>query len=273
MIAYIAPHAAGNAIRLLLHPPMPATSWRVLRKLTDTFTGPNDPDAFVVYDGDGRYFLDLRGLVNNTAVYYRVYYFTDGVLLSETPTKSVTPKSTFGFQSTDAVSIVRDRLDLGLQSLVARGILKHPRSLIPVMIASPLLEEIVPPLVTVHKTSDVPGARGLGELLETEQVEGGGDLAEGWLSDYQLNIIGWSLNSDQRKLLGDAIKHVLIANLPIFEACELDLITTQFSDQEDFETYQVPMYMSNCTMRFQAPSSINIPQDQIITDIQLTVSV
>lgn len=267
MISFIAPHVSGNAIRLLLLPPKPADAWIVLRKNTDTFTGVDDPDAFVAYAGLDRYFLDTMGLMNGEAVFYRAYYFIGVSLVGETLSYSVTPGSSFISQSVDAVSIVRDRIDLGLQALIERGMLHHPRNLIPVMIASPLIEETLFPVVTVHLISESSELRGIGEAIGSEECEG-------WYSRYQLEVIGWSLNSDQRKLLRNSLKHILVANLSVFDFYEFENIDVQFSDHEDFQTYQAPMYTANCTLRFLAPSLIRIPQDQVtIIDIQTIVSV
>lgn len=272
MISFIAPHVSGNAIRLLLLPPKPADAWIVLRKNTDTFTDVEDPDAFVAYAGLERYFLDTKGLMNGETVFYRAYYFIGIMLIGETASYSVTPGSSFIFQSVDAISIVRDRIDLGLQELIERGILQHPRNLIPVMIASPLIEDTLLPVVTVHLISESSELRGIGEMVETEIYGIGDDEIEGWYSRYHLEIVGWSLNSDQRKLVRNAIKHVLIANLPVFDFYGFYTVELQFSDHEDFQTYQAPMYMVNCAMQFLAPSVINIPQN-LINDVQSNVSV
>jgi hypothetical protein len=51
MIGFIQPIASGNAIRLLLSPVMGASNWRVLRKESDDFSGHDDPNAYLVYEG------------------------------------------------------------------------------------------------------------------------------------------------------------------------------------------------------------------------------
>jgi hypothetical protein len=272
MIAYIAPQSSGNAIRILLQPPLLAENWIVLRKSADDFTDANDLDAILVYTGSDRYIVDSTGLINGEEVFYHVYYFRGATLFSESTTKSVIPISNFIFQSVDVISIVRDRLDLGLQALVGRGILRHPRGLIPVLIASPMLEEASLPIVTVHLMSESAEVRGIGELSETEQA-GEGDLLEGWFSRYQLEIISWSLNSDQRKMMRSSIKHIIAANFPVFDAFGFETIDLQFADNEDFQTYQMPMYMVNCTMRFLAPTALQIPGQIPVIDIQPLVSI
>ena len=62
-------------LRVFLAPPAGAVAWRVLRKDTDTFTGPSDPDARTAFAGADRTFLDDTGLIDGTAVWYRAYYW------------------------------------------------------------------------------------------------------------------------------------------------------------------------------------------------------
>ncbi len=264
MISYIDSLPAGNAIKVLLQPPVAADRWILLRKSTDTFSGASDPAAIVIHDGGERFLLDTTGLVNGETVYYRAYYFSGLTLISQSMSRSASSGSTFQFASLDAVSVVRDRIDLGLQSLVQRGAIQHPRNLIPVMIASPLIEEAIMPIVTVHLASDSSEMHGVGNLIDDNDMSGIGDDIEGWYSRYQLDIMGWSLNSDQRKLLRSALKHILLINRPVFEYAGIETIDLQMSDAEDFESYKAPVYMVNCTMRFLAPSVVSAPADRII---------
>ncbi|CAE6512573.1 MAG TPA: hypothetical protein DEO56_05830 [Nitrosomonas nitrosa] len=51
MNGFIQPTAFGNAIRLPLSPVLGASKWRVLRKESDDFSGHDDPNAYLVYEG------------------------------------------------------------------------------------------------------------------------------------------------------------------------------------------------------------------------------
>ncbi|MBE0436223.1 MAG: hypothetical protein IBX56_10515, partial [Methylomicrobium sp.] len=247
--------------------PPGASLWVVLRRSDSLFTGLDDIDAITVYSGNDRFILDTFGLLNGEEVFYRVYYFDGETFISESETRSAIPGLLFTSMSNDPLMLIRDRLDLGLQDMVAKNTLFHPRGAIPVLISSPLLEQVVPPLVTLHLGSDISDSRGIGELLETEDLSGIGD-DEGWLSSYQIDVIGWSTNADERNALRNALKHLIIANLPIFEAAGMSTVSFQVSDSEDFQSYQAPMYMANGTLRFVAPTFITMPGVGQIIDVQ-----
>ena len=78
MIRFLQPIASGNAIRLLLVPPSGADKWRVLCKETDDFSGYDDPNAYLVYEGDDRTIADHQFLINDQLYYYKAYYWANG---------------------------------------------------------------------------------------------------------------------------------------------------------------------------------------------------
>lgn len=249
----------GNALRLFLSPPLVAKHWRVLRRTADSFTGPDDAGAYVVYEGKEKAITDAFGLYNGIAVFYRVYYWT-GTAWLDSASRSAVPNPHYADASVDVLGIVRDRLDLGLQTYVDAGQLQHSRGHIPVMTASPSVEDANWPMVTVHLSADSSSVRALGEMPASDMFAEGDYLwhsYEGWLSRWQLSIIGWSLNSDERILLRKAIKTILIANLSIFDSFGMVLPDMQFSDDEDFTSYQAPVYRTICTFSCVAPSQVD----------------
>lgn len=246
MISMIQPVPVGNALRLWLSPPVPSARIRLLRKETDDFAGWDDPDAMVVSEGTERAVTDFAGLMNGVPVFYRAYYLVNGAWVSSA-TRTATPTANFTPEFVDPLSIVRDRLELGLAQFVTSGKLAHERGYISVLTASPQIEDIVFPLVTVHLTGDAPEIRAIGEEVSVDYfdpINGLWHSAEGALSRTDLTIVGWALNADERIALRQALKAVLLANLPIFEAAGLMQVAYSFNDMDDYETYTSPMFQA-----------------------------
>lgn len=239
-------------------PPAGTTRIVLLRKDADTFTGWNDPAAYVVMDGMEKSLVDTAGLYNGVTFYYRAYYWNGSVWLAS-GTKPATPAATFVDQSVDVVSVVRDRVDLGMQVYIQRGLLSHPMNHIPVMTASPLVEEVPLPVVTLHLASDSSDVRFVGDMIANDVFNGSDGLwhsFDGWFSRVQLTIVAWCMNADERAALRNALKAVLISNMAVFDAAGLMQVDMQFSDLEDFVTYAAPIYQAVCNFTCYAPSAV-----------------
>lgn len=272
MIAMLQSLSVGNAIRVILDPPEGALSWRILRKVSDTFSGESDPDAMLVYEGAEKSALDTASLQNATLYYYRAYYW-DGAAWTASATASATPNATYTDASTDVLTVVRDRLAQGLQIEVQRKALVPQSNAIQVLTAPPVFEGTRWPVVTVHLLSDPPIERALGELLEPDAQDASTELwneSEGWLARVQLAVIGWSLNPDERIELRKALRRLVIANLPVFDA--QGMLEIEFS-QQDVDAvsgeYPAPVYQSAGTFTCVAPVLVG-GQATPITDVQVT---
>jgi hypothetical protein len=269
MIALLSSPSAGNAVGILLNPPSAAVKWRVLRNLSGVFA---DQDAdTLIYEGAERHIIDIAALDNGVPVFYQPFYW-NGSSWSTAPAKSVTPGLTLVDRSSDPQSLIRDRLDLGLNGLIARGDLTHQAGVLPVMTASPQFEDTVFPVVTVHVADDSDDAHFLGDMFVPDVAGIGGEEVtevDGYYSQYTIDIVAWSLNGDERKLLRKWIKTVLVANLQIFSVNEMEEIHLQFSDADDFETYNAPMYMARCSLRCLAPT-VAIGDVPVVTDVTTT---
>lgn len=268
MISMIQNIAVGNALRILMQPPLKVVRIRLLRKDSDSFSGWNDQDAIVVSDGLEKCVTDIDGLYNGVPVFYRAFYLV-GATWYPTATHTATPEATFVDHSVDPMTVVRNRLELGLQVYVARGDIQQERGFIPVLTASPQIEEVPLPLVTVHLNSDAPDMRSLGEMVTNDtfhEESWNWSSFEGGLSKTDLTIVGWSLNSDERIVLRNALKAVLLANLPVFDASGLSLVSWNFSDTEDFNSYAAPVYQAICNFTCYAPSAVE-SVDSAIRDV------
>lgn len=256
MISLIQPVAAGNALRVFLQPPAGAVWWRLLRRVDDAFAGESDPDALLVYEGVDKSTLDIAQLVNGTLYYYRPYYRVGGGWVPGT-TVTATPNATYEGVGEDVLSLVRERLDLGLQTELARGVLTHERGHIPVLTAPPIFEDVVWPIVTVHLSNDGPAERAVGELIGVDEFDGHDWFEkEGWLARTQLAIMGWSLNPDERIDLRKALRRIVQANLPIFDFAGMVEIEFSQQDTEDFSSYGAPVYQVLCTFSCLSPVQV-----------------
>lgn len=259
MIYFVQSLDIGNAIRVLLRPPAGATEWRLLRKDTDDFSGHDDPSALLVHQGTETAVIDVAGLYNGLTVYYRAFYLVGAVWM---PSASAAGKAdaTFTDLSADPLTVVRNRLDLGLQVYVDRGLLSHSTGHIPVMTASPLMEETPLPVVTLHVAADSSSERFIGDVLGGDvfnALENEWESVEGYLSRWQLTIVGWCLNADERMTLRAAMKAVLMGNLAVFDAAGMMQVDIQMSDTEDFQSYSAPIYMVSCTLTCVASSMVS----------------
>lgn len=272
MIAMVHAPSVGNALRVVLMPPQGVARIVLLRKDADTFAGHDDPDALVIHDGPVvRAVLDTTGLYNGVPVFYRAYYLIGGAWL---PTASVrgVPAASFADVSIDPLTIVRNRLDLGLRVYLERGLFSHPMGHIPVMTASPLMEEIPLPVVTIHVASDSSDQRFIGDIVSREvfnpdAFEWSG--FDGWYSRVTLTLVAYCLNADERIALRNAMKTVLMSNMAVFDAEGLMQVDMQFSDQEDFVSYAAPIYMAVCNFSCYAPSAVE-SVDPAVRNVLLT---
>lgn len=246
MITTVQPLHAGNALRLFLTPPVGAVLWRVLRKGSDDFSTQDDETAFLAYEGDEKVIVDARYLKNEQMAFYKPFYF-DGTAWTAGPTSSGTPAAIYEEHSTDVLSFVRERLEAGLLVEVERGNLSSEIGYIQVYTAPPSLErDLRFPLVTIHLESECPAERGLGETISGDEFDPIGfdwTESEGWLAQVQLQIVGWSLNSDERIELRKALRRLIVTNLPIFDAEGMQQINFSQLDVDAVDgEFNVPLY-------------------------------
>lgn len=258
MIAMAVPLAVGNAVRLQIRPVGGARLWRVLRKATDDFLGPDDAGAYLVHQGDEKSVVDAQFLQNGVTYYYRAYFWTGSAWVA-TPTVSSRPEAGFADVTPDVLQLVRDRVDYGLRVEVERGTLGHENGALPVLTAPPVFEDSRFPLVTVQLQSESPVVRGIGEMIATDvydDLESEWTEFEGWRSRVQLAITGWSLNPDERIELRKALRRIVLANLTVLDAFGITDVEFQQQDSEDFETYAAPVYQTMGTLSCVAPVAV-----------------
>lgn len=273
MIFSVRPLYSGNALHISLVPPAGATRWRLLCKGSDDFTGQDDPDAKLVYEGTDRSIVDAEFLQNDVVAFYRAYYWNDVAWLASS-TVSGTPRATYQDHSTDVLSLVRDRLEAGLAVEVARGKLNPSQGYIQVFTAPPSADGGVNlPVVTVHLTNEDQGERGVGETVTVDELNTVTDKwieSEGWLARVQLEIVGWSLNPDERVELRKALRRIVVANLPVFDSAGMVEITFNQQDADALNgEYAANVYQVVCGFACMAPVRVTNEADPI-DDVSVT---
>lgn len=272
MITLLQPLPIGNAIRVFLNPPSSAVYWRVLKKATDTFSGVGDLDAVVVFDGDDKTVLDSSGVINNVAVFYKVYYFANNAWVAGNSVMS-TAAAVYNDEAADVLSLVRERLELGLKVEVDRGELNNDLGYIQVYTAPPALTQNLRfPLVSIHLEDESPAERFIGDGYadEWDIVDEEWHESEGWLAAVKLSIVGWSLNPDQRIDLRKAIRRILIGNLPVFD--DKGFIKIEFSSQDVDALggeYNADIYQ--CMFNFSCIAPVRVGRsysgDELVSDV------
>lgn len=265
------PLAAGNALRVFLAPVEGAVQWRLLRNTTGTFAGPADPASNVIYHGDqSLYVVDVFGLLNGTTYSYCLFSTLDAVNWTASEVFAGTPLSTYADQSTDVLTVVRDRIDAGLKVEIIRGTLTPTSGHIQVMNAPPNFVDTRWPVVSIHVMSDGPAERGVGEVIgsdDSDPFTGMGVEGEGWLARASLAVVGWSQNADERLALRRAMRRIFIANLPVFDGLGMVQIDLSQSDA-DFPNgeYPAPVFQTLSSFSCLAPAYVT-SELEVITDV------
>jgi hypothetical protein len=266
----------GNAMRVYLTPPAGAAYWSLLRRTDADFTVVNDPEAVTIAaNTDSKIILDYTGLENGTEYFYCDFAWVAGAYVMGTPVAG-TPAAAYQSDTVDPLTFVRDRLRMALANEIAWGNLKPSTGKIQVLTAPyALLEGVSFPVVSVHLDDDSPGIRAIGEMNEPPAFDittGAWIDSEGWLASVRLNIVGASLNGDERIELRKAIKRAIQANLTVFTA--VGFVNINFS-QQDGESLmgekETLLYNTNGTFMCDAPSRVIFTEPNIITGVSVTV--
>lgn len=274
MIEWTRALAAGAAVQLHLAPPLNALRWRVLRKDADAWTSSTDPNARLIYEGNDPSIIDDAALTDGVPVWYAPFYEDPVGVWTRAGSVSVTPASTWLSPYPDTQLYLRERLDVGLRAVVQRGVLRHERGRIPVLLGPPALDSVVLPVVTLHLTSDAAAERGLGDSILSDTFDAVNQRwkeHDGWLDRVQIAVVGWSLNGDERALLRRALRDVVIANLALFNNAGMSMVEFQQQDVEDMQTFNAPMYQTVGTFSCLGIAAVDSTVG-VLTDVRSTLN-
>lgn len=247
MIRYAHPLCSGHAIHVVLQPPPGAVSMRLLRRWDAEFIGWDDPEAFLVQSSAPcAGVTDWRGLIDDVPVYYCAYYrVSDQWQASAVVT--ATPVAQVYLPHPEALDVLRERIEQGLNALVQADVLRHPSGAFSVLTAPPQIEQATFPVVSIQMQSDSPEMQFIGaDVTEAfHQPDGAGVQAfSGYLSRVQLQVGIMSLNPDERRLLRRAIQEQLVRDVPVLEQAGVQALEMTFNDDEDFVSFDAPLYRS-----------------------------
>lgn len=245
--------ACGNAIRLMVQPTAGESRWRVLRKEANDFSGADDPSAFLVHDGADQFVTDARLLVNGVTYYYAVFGYTSGAW-GVPVVASAVPSSNFKDVSVDALELVRERIDVTLHAMIARGLAALSTPTIPVMSIPFYTQGGTLPVVTVLYGGSQAVSHGIGEQVGWDEHEGSRWFEpHGWHESTSIEISAWSLNAEERNSLRVALKAVIAANLGVLEDQGLNMVEVQsVQDSEDMQSMNVPIYQTVFRLGYQS---------------------
>lgn len=277
MVVSVIPLPIGNALRILLDPPDGAVLWNLLRNTTGVFTDENDPASVLVAQTVQTTIYDFEGLLNGTLYFYQAFYW-DGEEWTADTSNSGTPAATYFDGSTDALTLLQQRLESGMTNEVAMANLipgQNANGMIAVQTAPPLFEQTQLPLVVVHLATESPVDRGIGELIaeDAQDVDGRWEMTEGWLAKTSITVTGWALNPDVRIALRKALRRLVIGNLQVFAAAGLRDVEFSQSDLDDPNgaEYGCPMYWTVGTFNCLSPIIVGGKVDAI-SSVTVTVN-
>lgn len=266
----------GAAVFLYLADiPCAARQLRVLRRWDANFPEQPIEDAhtFAVFGGAPQAgVLDWHGLVPGVEHWYADYYWVDGVWQRGEP-RAVVPTLQMHPPSLDSLDVIRERTEIGLNALVQAGVLRHPRGQFSVLTAPPVLDDVVFPAVAVHLEQAAPDQHYIGGFFSADVLESGcWRDGEGWRSRYSVMIESWSLNPDERRLLRRAIRDTLAASRDVLELCGIQELDVTLADDEDFQSYNAPLYRTHARLSYLAPDVIWV-QTPPIRDLGIQVEI
>jgi hypothetical protein len=277
MVAAVSPIPVGNALRVQLAPPMGATFWNLLRNTTNVFAGPFDPLCVVVATSNETVIYDAIGLTNGVTYYYLAYYWNGATWVADSESTAGVPVASYIDQSTDAQTLLRDRLDFGIANEIAVGRLtagEKSNGVIQVLTAPPIFEQVQFPVVVVHLTSEAPDGYGIGEIISTDGQDTDGEWTEneGYLARTTLSVTGWTLNPDARIALRKALRRVMIANKTVFYTAGLREVAFSQTDEDELTgTYGCPVYFTVGTFSCLSPLVVG-GQVAPIEEVTVTVN-
>lgn len=246
----------GHAVELTVAVPAGMLGWHVRRRLDDQFPAdPLDMSGCTLIHAEERALPDFKmaatSLLDDADIQHGIPYHYqacgyDGQSWTASTVRSLIPQGRALAQGPDPLTLLRERLRVGLDDAVAAGWLRPTTGRIPVLTAPPQADTTAWPLVTLYLETDAAAERYIGEQVAMDRRTPSGVWleTEGWLSRTEIRVIGWSQNPDERMALRLVLKRLILGNLPVFAAH--GLLTPDWSqqDSEDFQSYAAPVYQT-----------------------------
>lgn len=277
------PFAFGGAVRVFWINPTDATfdHVKVLRKTTGTFSGPSDPAATLIYTGRGlrtpsyqpvfradpataevrvRSLVDAQGVLWATTYYYALYALNAAETdVSAAVIVSTTTPEISAFEEVDLIAVLMDYVRAYFQRQIQTGalVLRPGITELPVLDGPPLIDTVALPCLSIHLDADAPEAFALGDALTDGDASGDARVyRRGYLGTLTLAVTGWTENPDTRRALYRQLKACLISVRPLL--ADLGAINPTIAGHyaEDFEQYNLPMYLAALTLTATVETSV-----------------
>lgn len=290
------PFTFGGSVRLLWINPTDAAYDHVivLRKSSNSFSGPTDPSATVAYKGVGRQASEFRSVFLpddvassdlyrtilddvagwNTTVYYAIYASNAAETVTAAAVvvaAALRPVSTF--EELDVIGALIPFIGSYLNEQIATGALKVPNGVtaIDVVDGPPLLDGVQFPIVSLHLDADTPTSFAIGDNIGHLDDDGDNIVARrGFMSTVTIAIVGVTPNPEVRRFLYRSLKAALIAARELLEKHGLMNMEVSGRFTEDFINYDMPLFAAEMILRGAVATSVTVPPAEgIITEIDV----
>ena len=291
----VRPFGYGGGVRLYWLNPTDATFHhvKILRKTVNSFSGPNDPAATVIYSGKGsqtaphqlvfrpsptipevrhRYTIDSKGVLWATPYYYAVYAMNAAENdVSAAVVKSGMTPDVSVFEEVDVIGLLLEYIGAYFKRQIAVQGLMMPAGItaIPVLDSPPLIETVKFPCVSIHLDTDAPEGYAIGDDLNQLSQDGDSPVyRRGYLASFTLAITGWTENPEIRRQLYRHLKGCLLSARQLLEAN--GVINTRLIGRyaEDFDGYNVPLFSAAFSLTGQLQASVRVvPVSSVIATI------
>lgn len=291
----------GGAVRLFWIAPTDVTydHVKILRKTTNTISGPTDPTATLVYTGNGeqavefrsvflpddvaesdlyRTAIDLQSPAWNTTYYYAIYAMNaaESDVSTAVVASAVIPQVST-FEELDVIGQLLVFINSYLNQQIVTGALELPPGVTNVQVVDgpPLLDNLKFPCVALHLDEDAPVGFAVGDDVGHMDDSGDVEVARiGYMSRVAISVVGVTDNPEIRRHLYRLLKGALVAARPLLG--RLGMLNMEITGHysEDFSQYDMPLFSADLTLRGALATSIWVPPTElVITEVDVNQGV
>ena len=273
---------------------------KILRKTTNTFSGPNDTTAKVVYEnGRGmispaqrplfvingdldhtrfREAFDHADLAWNQTYYYAIYAMDAGASdVSTAVIVSVTLPEFPTFEDVDLLDELRAFLRGFFKQAIASHVLPVRAAITGLEISEgpPRRDQTQFPCISLHLAKKHPIQFVLGDILDTLDDAGEHPVRrQGCITEIDVEIVGWAGdNPETRHFLHRVLEAAMLAIKPLLSELGFSQLSWSGSYEEDIscERYDIPMFWSAWRFRANQATTLRRPvTEPSLSDIQVT---
>jgi hypothetical protein len=255
MITQIFLPLCGNAVALALSGTLPQKLVR---------TGTNADHEFLAHS---HHIQDLTARNGNT-YHYQAYTLNGTSWQVSGEAVSIAVKSDYLPAGPDVRSLLRERLEVGIQDYRDRKLISINGPPVPVRLAPPVYGQDPMPLVSIHATNESPRERGIGDNLDPSAED------TGWLTTHQFDVVVWCQNPDERHFLGRAVRAILFANLTLLDNEGVQLAEFSSQDMDMLPPqFPAPIYTSQISFSCMSAQSVYRDPTQAVRVVTVQIAI